>query len=72
MAIDICFDWVLKTPIFDGKKGLNRPPPHFIFGNHRKSNKIKHCVDFFLVVVVKIRVFFTYFNLVLMGGITDR
>ena len=27
-----------------------------------------HCVDFFLVVASKVWAFFTYFNLVLMGG----
>ena len=28
--------------------GSKCPPPNFIFENNRKSNKIMHCVDFFL------------------------
>ena len=40
----------------------------FICENNRKGYKIMPCVDFFWVVVLKIWAFFTYFNLVLMGG----
>ena len=50
----------------------------FICENNKKGNGILHFVDLFLkVVALKIWAFFTYFNLVLMGGglyrpITDR
>ena len=53
-------------------------PPIFICENNRKSNKIMHCVEEkkFGVVVLKIGPFFTFLNLVMMGGsyvpITDR
>ena len=43
--------------------GVERKNNIFICENNRKSNKIMHCVDFFLVVALKIWAFFTYFNL---------
>ena len=50
--------------------GAQSAPPIFICENHRKSNKIMHCVEkkFFRVRVLKIGPFFMVFNLVLMGG----
>ena len=41
--------------------GLKVPPPIFICENHRKSNKIMHCVDKknIRLAVLKIRPFFT-------------
>ena len=47
--------------------GVESIPAIFICENNRKSNKIMHSVDF-LMVVLKIWAFFTYFNVVVMGG----
>ena len=50
---DLSFNW--------GGGGLKVPPPIFICENHRKSNKIMHCVEKknIRLAVLKIRPFFT-------------
>ena len=42
--------------------------PIFICENHRKINKIMHCVEFFLSASFKIWPFFTEYNLVIIWG----
>ena len=50
------------TPLgVKGGGGLKVPPPIFICENHRKSNKIMHCVEKknIRLAVLKIKPFFT-------------
>ena len=62
----------LQTLVLMGGRGggAQSAPPIFICENHRKSNKIMHCVEKkkIRVRVLKIGPFFMKFNLVMMGG----
>ena len=51
-----------------GVGGWIYPPPIFICENNRKSNKIMHCVDFFLSGSSEDMVMFHVFQLSFDGG----
>ena len=51
-----------------GEGGLSLPPPIFICENDKKSNKIMHCVDFFLSGSFEDMGIFDVFQLSFDGG----
>ena len=61
MHINLTFDGVFSDLSFDGGGGAQSAPPIFICENHRKSNKIMHCVEKknIRLAVLKIKPFFT-------------
>ena len=75
--INLSYDGGFTDLSFGGGGGLKVPPPIFICENHRKSNKIMHCIEFFLSGSFEDKVIFHVVQLSYDGGgpyvpITDR